>query len=179
MRGEAASGKLWVLDLEDNVLHFDLPVWGGGANGTPSDAWKVIFIRQRPYQPPSHTPVTLAALDSPGWMFWKLPSTHPASGEAVMNEGPSVRDQIARTSAAHGRLAQMTRESFSMSCIAPPPHLFFPLLRKRTRAMLFCFVKQNYKPSGPSTFIIGLFKKIRGKTGEQKAVLSVVESPRD
>lgn len=56
VRGEAASGKLWVLDLEDNVLHFDLPVWGGGANGTPSDAWKVIFIRQRLYQTTqSHT----------------------------------------------------------------------------------------------------------------------------
>lgn len=46
--------------------------------------------------------------------------------------------------------------------------------------MLFCLVKQNYKPSGPSTFIIeGLFKKIRGKTAEQKEVLSVVESQRD
>lgn len=85
VRGEAASGKLWILGLEDNVLHFDLLVWGGGADGTPSDAWKVIFIRQHLYQPPSHTPVTLAATDSPDWMFLKLPSTHPASGEAVMN----------------------------------------------------------------------------------------------
>lgn len=82
-RSWSASGKLRILCVEDNVMHFDFPIWGGEAADMLSDARKVIFIGQCFYRPPSHNSVTLTATDFPGWML-ALPSTQPASREAVM-----------------------------------------------------------------------------------------------
>lgn len=40
----SAPGKLRILCVEDNVMHFDFPIWGGEAADMLSDARKVIFI---------------------------------------------------------------------------------------------------------------------------------------
>jgi hypothetical protein len=51
---------------------------------------------------------------------------------------------------------------------------------KQTNKQTSKQANQNYKPLGPSTFVIEcLLKIIRGKTAEQKEVLSVMESQPD
>lgn len=116
-RSWSASGKLRILCVEDNVMHFDFPIWGGEAADMLSDARKVIFIGQCLYRPPSHNSVTLTATDFPGWML-ALPSTQPASREAVMKWGPSVKRPDSKDVRCTWKLGPNDQLELLMSCIA-------------------------------------------------------------